>query len=251
MNRDIDPIVSQIINNQIDILYLGGKHISEPQLKTVCELLKVNTSIKTVNLTANEVGDNGVKYVVDFLKVNSTITTLYLESNQITCSGAKLIADTLITNRSLDSLILSHNNIGNEGAKYIMDTINKYNTTLTRLNLSGIYSIDQHGVKYVMDALKINTTLKTFGFNNISAFQFNNLTPYVSDMLKTNTTLCYFSIHTMIPVYRQLLFIEDSLAVNPSIICINYDYRPRSVDYICDRNSHNIELKSMMLIDVC
>ena len=53
--------------------------------------------------------------------------------------------------------ILVYNQINDTGVKYISDVL-KINSTINKLNLS-YNQIDDIGVKYISDALKINTTI--------------------------------------------------------------------------------------------
>ena len=70
-----------------------------------------------LRLNCREIGDADAQAVAELLRVSSTLQTLELHANSISDTGAQALADALRVSSSLVTLSLSHNEIGAAGAQ--------------------------------------------------------------------------------------------------------------------------------------
>ena len=128
--------------------------------KAIANALRENTTLTEINLDENYIGDLGVKAIAEVLiKDNKTLKKLKLASNEFGVEGAKAIAEALKENRSLITLDIQRNNkLGNEGIKVLADAL-KINKTLKEINLWST-GFDNEGAKSLVEALKINKTIR-------------------------------------------------------------------------------------------
>ena len=66
----LDEILTELKNNSITTLDLGGNNIGVEGAKAIAEALKVNESITELNLYNNNIGDEGAKAIAEALKEN-------------------------------------------------------------------------------------------------------------------------------------------------------------------------------------
>jgi Ran GTPase-activating protein (RanGAP) involved in mRNA processing and transport len=78
--------------------------------------LKLNYSIRVLDLSCNQICFQGVKYISDYLSENKTVLkSLILSSNKISDQGAKIFAQGIALNNSVVHVDLTSNSINNEG----------------------------------------------------------------------------------------------------------------------------------------
>ena len=121
-------------------LILYHMQLTDTQIKALAEALKINTTLRELNLSKNFISDEGGKALAEALKINTTLTKLNLSKNSIGNQGASAIAEALKTNTTLTTLDFSWNYIDIKGAKKLVEAM-KINTTLTTLYLKGNYEI--------------------------------------------------------------------------------------------------------------
>jgi len=127
-------ILDDLKNNKITVLDLSGKCFEINTLIKLCNILKYNTSLISLNLSYNEINEEKVKLVTDALKENTTLTKLSLAANHITYGGTKYINDMLKHNATLTSINLSYNKFGIKGLICILNDL-KLNTSLNNIDL--------------------------------------------------------------------------------------------------------------------
>jgi len=83
--------------------------------KAVAEMMKVNTTVRTLDIGGNKIGDEGGKAMAEMLKLNTTLHTLYITYNNIGVEGGKAIAEMLNVNTTSRELAIRRdNNIGDD-----------------------------------------------------------------------------------------------------------------------------------------
>ena len=107
------------------VIDLRGKGLTAHDATVVAEILKSNTSVTKVNLGANEeIGDEGAKALAEALKVNATVKELNLYECGIGDDGAAALAEALRSNTSLTYLRLEYNDgIGEQGKQLLRDAV--------------------------------------------------------------------------------------------------------------------------------
>ena len=110
--------------------------INEANGQALATMLKSNRSLYVLNLEGNpEVGDLGAMHLAEGLKINCTLKTLNLNDCGITSKGASNMAHALTFNKSLQNLDVERNKIMDAGIICFAKVL-KANVSLTKLNLA-------------------------------------------------------------------------------------------------------------------
>lgn len=144
-------------------------------IKKLCETVNKNKSKMVThfllgnNIAFRENEEDGTNALAQLIKHDSSIKTLYLAGNCISNKGIKVIAEGLSTNESVEALWLKRNPIGN-GTLHLKNLLN-VNTHIVCLDLHNCGLLNS-GLQLLCDGLK-NTTLKHLyidanGITNIS-----------------------------------------------------------------------------------
>ena len=166
-------------------LLLSDIKISHQSLKSIAEVLRVNSTLKDLKFEGNKVGVGGTKLIAESLKANTTLKLLSLSRNNIKAKCGRLFSDSLKVNGTLESLTLAKNALGSRGAQLLSDGL-RVNTSLRHLDLSW-NSIGSEGAESIAETIRVNaslTSLKLLG-NNIGDPGANK----VSEALKVNDCL--------------------------------------------------------------
>ena len=108
-----DRVVEKMVKylEQLDIglvdLDLSKNAITDIGLKNLANSLKINRSIKYLNLRANRFHEDGLHEFVDYLSNNRTLQELSLSENSITNEGIKILSKFLPLNNTLRHLELA------------------------------------------------------------------------------------------------------------------------------------------------
>ncbi len=140
-----ETILRKLRNNDPSLveLSLTKQKLTDADVLILCEALKKNTAVKTLNLWNNQIGDQGAIALAQ----NKTLTTLQLGCNKISDAGAKALS----LNKSFTTLHLQTNQVGDLGAAALSQS-----TTLKALDLRK-NKITDTGAQ----AFSQNTTLST------------------------------------------------------------------------------------------
>ena len=166
-------------------LLLSDIKISHQSLKSIAEVLRVNSTLKDLKFEGNKVGFGGTKLIAESLKANTTLKLLSLSRNNIKAKCGRLFSDSLKVNGTLESLTLAENALGSRGAQLLSEGL-RVNTSLRHLDLSW-NSIGSEGAESIAETIRVNaslTSLKLRG-NNIGDPGANK----VSEALKDNVSL--------------------------------------------------------------
>ena len=83
----------------------GAKHLAEA--------LKVNTTLKEIELSTNQIGDDGAQHLSEALLVNTSLQYIDLEKNNINNGGAQSLAASFKGHQSLRKIYMDGNDIDN------------------------------------------------------------------------------------------------------------------------------------------
>lgn len=125
-------------NPQIVSIDMKGNNITGRGLSDICEVLKLNKILKSLNLEWNSVGIDsiGLESLASYLTQNNSLNHLDLRNNRISQNDSAILAAIIRNNKSLISLDLRWNELGNVGANCIKTAL-KDNKTIQSLELSG------------------------------------------------------------------------------------------------------------------
>ena len=127
---------------------------------SVGEVLRINKTLKYLDISSNSIGDDGLSAILDGLHVNTTLIQLVVRSCEFRSKGAGSVAKILQeVNVPLKHLDISSNQIEDDGIVAVTCSI-ETSTTLTELLLydCNFYS---KGLKSINKMLMMNKSLKT------------------------------------------------------------------------------------------
>lgn len=147
--------------------------VNEGNGRALANMLKTNRSLQVLNLAKNsEIGNQGAKHLAEGLKMNSTLKTLNLNDCGITTEGIKCMAHALTVNKTLQNFDIERNKIKDEGVVCLAKAL-KANIGLTYLNLAecgmtddslnvlGICLAENRSIKTLRIGQEVQTQKKT------------------------------------------------------------------------------------------
>ncbi|KAL0239838.1 hypothetical protein GEMRC1_009946 [Eukaryota sp. GEM-RC1] len=173
------------VNSTVTSIDLVQNSLGDDGARALAEALKVNTTVTSVNLMDNSIGDEGARALAEALKVNTTVTSVNLTCNSIEAEGARALADMLKVNTTIVSVDMCRNSIGVEGSRALSEAL-KVNSTITSVDLN-FNSIGDEGARALADALKVNTTVTSIYLKNNSFGDEGS--EALSEALKVNSTI--------------------------------------------------------------
>lgn len=184
------------------------------------EALKLNRSIRSLNLGNSKILDEGCKLLYELLTVNNSLTELSLEYNFISDKGAKLIAKGLKENKMLQLLSLDENAILDAGFAAIFDTL-KFNQSLTSLSLYRCRISFTSPIPEFEESLQQNRSLKSLNLcnNNLKATACIS----ISKVLKVNRGLTELNLdHNYLNYHAHRIF--EALQQNYSLTTLRISW---------------------------
>ena len=159
-------LLSQVlaVNSSLTSLNLSVNGIGDSGATSLSQALAVNSCLTYLNLSENSIGDSGATSLSQALAVNSSLTNLDLTTNLICDSGAAYLSQALAVNSSLTYLNLTQNFIRDSGAASLSQAL-ATNSSLTVLDLTGNYWIDDDGALSLSQALAVNSSLTYLGLD--------------------------------------------------------------------------------------
>ncbi|KAM6900099.1 leucine-rich repeat-containing protein 34 [Xenentodon cancila] len=122
------------------------------------EMLAVNCSLLELHLGKMGLTDSGMERLTDGLKLNKTLRYLDLRCNRVTHDGAQHLAEVLKQNSALEIIDLSSNRIEDEGAARLSEAIILRGCPLKELFVCN-NNIRTYGLLSLARAVKTNQTL--------------------------------------------------------------------------------------------
>ena len=235
------------VNSTLKDLKFEGNKVGVGGTKLIAESLKANTTLKLLSLSRNNIKAKCGRLFSDSLKVNGTLESLTLAENALGSRGAQLLSDGLRVNTSLRHLDLSWNSIGSEGAESIAETI-RVNASLTSLKLKG-NNIGDPGANKVSEALKVNVSLEylDLSFNAIGAAGAES----IAEALKSNATLTTLYLDYNVIGDNGAQSLCEALKTNATLTTLNVynnNIHSAGAQAFDELQGHNNTLKSVNLI---
>ena len=201
------------VNTSLRSLNLSGNFFGNEVANSLSQALRVNTCLTSLNLSRNSIGCEGANSLSQALRVNTSLTSLHLHDNSIGDKGANFLSQALRVNASLTFLDLSKNLIGDEGANSLSQAL-RVNTSLTFLDLSKNL-IGDEGANSLSQALRVNTSLTFLDLsgNLIGDEGANSL----SQALRVNTSLTFLDLSGNFIGDEGANSLSQALRVNTSL----------------------------------
>ena len=156
----------------------------------ISNIIQGNT-LQKLDLSCNELGDRTVGEISQVLKVNSTLKTLILSLNDIRVEGAKLLATALCHNHTLEHLYIDNNAIMDDGVIAVSQCFkisgsnNARSTCIKSLDLS-VNSISPHSntaiTAIIQEGGLVSLSLSSNNLGESGAYE-------ISKALQVNLTL--------------------------------------------------------------
>nr|ABV03817.1 tropomodulin [Halocynthia roretzi] len=123
--KENDPELTEVNLNNIN-------NIPVQTLKEYCEALKTNDHVVSFSLANTRTGDSIAKSVGEMLKINRTLKILNVESNFLTSDGFKSILSSLLVNDCLEQLRMDNqrSQFGSKVETDIVECLTKNSTLL-------------------------------------------------------------------------------------------------------------------------
>ena len=192
--------------------------------KLLCEVVRANSSLTSLNLPAQKPDDTYVGSLSQALTVNSSLTNLYLDGGSIGDTGAESLSQALTVNSSLTNLNLRGNSIGDTGAGYLSQALT-VNSSLTNLDVSK-NGIGSPGAESLSQALTVNSSLTNLHlcWNSIG----DTSAAFLSQALRVNSSLTNLDLNGNLIGHCGAVSLSQALTVNSSLI--NLDLSANRID---------------------
>ncbi|XP_064487080.1 uncharacterized protein LOC135399222 [Ornithodoros turicata] len=154
LGKDGGEILAKVLRTNPSLKKVTLRRANDDAMLAVMEGLHTNTSLESLEMSENcSLSCNVASVVADVMKVDGSIRNLNLKALNVDDAGAKALASMLSVNSTLKELNLEYNSITEEGAASFADAISK-NTSLEILNLSGndISTDTLHALKRALES---------------------------------------------------------------------------------------------------
>lgn len=148
-------------NKSLSRLYIGrhAHAFSEPCVKTLTEMLSVNTSLKELWLSNSYLQPACLRAIYDCLKVNRTLEVLGANCSTFDTDAIDAFAEALRLNQSLQHVDISCCAIGPNSLQKVLRSL-RGNTTLRCFNMFGV-DVDDACAHVLAECIRDNVALST------------------------------------------------------------------------------------------
>lgn len=142
-------------------LYLSRLGLDAKHVTAVAESMKVNKSLRVLDLFGNNIENEHVVLFAKVLQTNKTLETLVLPcpSDDISVDACAAISRALRENTTLVTLNLPRSNLKDEGLLHLVQGLN-VNTTLKKIEVGVSKDIGDQGMGALMKMLETNYELE-------------------------------------------------------------------------------------------
>ena len=198
------------INSSLKKLNISDNHLTSNGLSYLSDALKINTGLDTLDISSlREINAEGMRYISESLKINKNLTEINISRNsRMDAKSIQYLSEFLKSNKSLRKIVLSSNKIKEEGMKFLSNSL-ILNSSLESIDLS-INKIGSKGLKYLSDCLKINSSLKEIDISDNRCTEKEPIIYFLASLQKNSSVekifLTYFfdGSFPFIHVYKLL-----------------------------------------------
>lgn len=191
---------------------------------SIINAIKINTNAKinTLSLTNIRMGETGDIEMAELLKINSSITSLDLSGCDFYYNYAQHIMESLKINNTLKRLNLRGINIHDKGIINIIDML-KSNCSITYLNLGSIV-IGYELINEILKTVQTSKNIKILYLNDNNS-DINNYTDNVTDEIVntiiSNDSLKFLDLSKNNLRYDSIIKIAESLSKNECLTTVD------------------------------
>ena len=211
----------------LTILYISNNYIGPAGAEALTEALQNNAKLTTLDIRANNIGPDGAKALAGALASNATLTTLDIRGNNIGDEGAIALAGALAINATLTTLDIRFNQIGDAGAQALAGALQGNTKLTTLLYINRNLIINNESVEALLNALKVNKTLKIIDIEEIIDSSHNDIKQKIMKILKNrkNNSIIFNPILKSIDtttdtdeITNTINFIKANIRVKPKLL---------------------------------
>jgi len=180
---------------------------------SIGKMLKINKTIKYLDIAINSIGDDGISAISDSLHVNKTLIQLVARYCEFNNEGAKSVAKMLQVNRTLKYLDITGNSIGDDGILAISDSLH-VNKTLIQL-VACYCEFNNEGAKSIAKMLQVNRTLKYLNISH-NNFEEDGITAVINS-IQANNTLIHLKSCSYLFCSKSIQSVIKLLMVNKTL----------------------------------
>ncbi|GAM27138.1 hypothetical protein SAMD00019534_103130 [Acytostelium subglobosum LB1] len=181
-------------NSSLKSLFLIGNELDDESVCAFAEILRnKNRSLTEISLSENAFDDSVGAMLGNIFKDNRTLRSLDISANQLGEETAASFAESLVQCTTLTSLNISECSLANDGGINLFQTLQN-NTSIRHLILWSC-DLNQDSLKDELASfIKNNRTVTTLslGYNDLTS---NDIIPIIKDGLIYNTTLQVLSLN--------------------------------------------------------
>ncbi|XP_057199340.1 protein phosphatase 1 regulatory subunit 37 [Triplophysa rosa] len=210
-----------LLTSRLTVLHLENTRLSGKPLFTLVGALKRNGALQELYLGENNFnGYQDSMQLGDLLKYNSTLKTLDLSNNSISDSGLEEICDGLRFQKTgLRTLTLSNNQITHHGMSHLQNVLPCLKT-LETLNL-GKNSLENRGIHTLKESLMINRSLLQLGLASTGITCEGAVT--LAEILAENLQIQRLDVRHNQMLAGGLMALSLALKINHSLIRLDLD----------------------------
>lgn len=211
-------------NGSVRSLELSSNRIDATSISPFVEMLKTNTTLRSLSFSKQSFGDDGAIQLAQVIKtnVNTTLRSISIVDCSLTPRGVRSILEAVVTNTTLRSLDIRGAALGKVSMvgetdpqleNYLVQFLGR-NKTLRHIGLENCYLTDEC-MDNIMLALNRNTTLRSIDLSNNM-----DIGPVFIDALLHNTTLTSINLSGRIDP-KHYLYYQVVLRYNKTLRHIN------------------------------
>lgn len=194
--------------------------------------LNIQKNKKCIKFKNTKIYFNVALSLFKYLNKNKTAKTIIFENNYISVVCYKLIIDILSNNKTIKNVIFKNNRFENIYFDSISSIITE-NSTITHLMINEYFQ--EKELCFIMDALKVNKTIKNLAIKDESCSENYQNMDLISDMIKENSTIK--TLHLNLNYGCNIKSLANALKINNTIKSLNLEIK--IIDN-CSDNSNNV-----------
>uniref|UniRef100_A0A9J8D6U1 Protein phosphatase 1 regulatory subunit 37 n=1 Tax=Cyprinus carpio carpio TaxID=630221 RepID=A0A9J8D6U1_CYPCA len=210
-----------LLTSRLTVLHLENTCLSGKPLFTLVGALKRNVALQELYLSENNLNAyQDSMQLGDLLKYNSTLKTLDLGNNTMSDSGLEEICDALSFQKTgLRTLILSNNHITHLGMSHLQKVLPRLKT-LETLNL-GKNNLENRGIHTLKESLMINRSLLQLGLASTGITCEGAVT--LAEILAESPQIQRLDVRQNQVLAGGLMALSLALKINRSVIRLDLD----------------------------
>mmetsp|Transcript_14902 Transcript_14902/g.24722 ORF Transcript_14902/g.24722 Transcript_14902/m.24722 type:complete len:392 (+) Transcript_14902:66-1241(+) len=215
-NKGMSVIADLLSSVHVLDLNVSKNHCGKDAALLICRAA-ASSGMTSIDLSENLIGVDGVQCIQELLKSNSSIRSIAARWNNFLDHGAIIIASEMLCNACLERLDLAHNRIQINGAQALGNAI-AVHPSLRELDISHNI-LHPTGAKALCDALVDSQRLVSINLDNTGLYDGGALA--VATLIKFSTSLKSVSLEQNSILLEGVESLAEALAASTTIEYLN------------------------------